>query len=112
MNGMNEKTPESHECKRQRRRQKQREQRGTRLACEKKEQRTLRLQERRLQLRREARKRREESRRGLKKQNRKNRSDSKLNGSEVPAGVSVKQPNKSSQAAGSKRRYARRHENG
>ena len=54
MNGMNEKTPESHECKRQRKRQrrlqKQREQRRTRLACEKKEQRQRRLQERRLQL--------------------------------------------------------------
>ena len=46
------------------------------------EQRTLRLQERRLQLGREARKRREQSRRGLKKQTRKHRRDSKLNGSE------------------------------
>ena len=36
----------------------------------------------------------EQSRRGLKKQTRKQRSDSKLNGSEVPAEVSVKQPNK------------------
>ena len=60
MNGMNEKTPESYECKRQRRLQKQREQRRTTLACGKKEQRTLRLQERRLQLRREARNRRRE----------------------------------------------------
>ena len=41
---MNEKTPESHECKRQRRLQNQREQRRTRLACEKKEQRPRRLQ--------------------------------------------------------------------
>ena len=49
---------------------------------------------RRLQLCREARKRRERSRRGLKKQGRDHRSDSKLNGSEVPADVSVKQQNK------------------
>ena len=34
MNEMNEKTPESHECKRELRLQKQREQREARLACE------------------------------------------------------------------------------
>ena len=50
--------------------------------------------ERRLKLRREARKRRAQSSRGLKKQDRKHRRHSKLNGSEVPADVSVKQPNK------------------
>ena len=44
MNVMNEKTAESDECKRQRRLQKQREQRRTRLACDKKEQRQRRLQ--------------------------------------------------------------------
>ena len=37
MNGMNEKTPESHECKSQLRVQKQREQSRARLACETKE---------------------------------------------------------------------------
>ena len=55
---------------------KRREQRRTGLACEKKEQRTLRLQERRLHLHREARRRRKQSRRGLKKQARNHRSDS------------------------------------
>ena len=50
--------------------------------------------ERRLQLCREARKPRERSRRGLKKQARKHRSDSKLNGSEGPADVTLKKPNK------------------
>ena len=54
---MNEKTPESHECKCQLRLQKQREQRRARLALETKEQR-----ERRLQLQHTARKRREQSR--------------------------------------------------
>ena len=67
-------------------------------------QRMLRLQERRLQFSREARKRCEQSLGGLKKQTRKHRRDSKLNGSEVPEDVSVKQPHKSSEAAGSKRR--------
>ena len=57
MTDMNEKTPESHECKRQLRLQKQHEQRRARLASETKEQR-----ERRLQLQRTARKRREQSR--------------------------------------------------
>ena len=35
MNGMNDKTPESHECKGQLRLQKRREQRRTNLVCEK-----------------------------------------------------------------------------
>ena len=56
MKGVNEKTPESHEYKRQLRLEKQREQSRVRLACETKEQR-----QRRLQLRREARKGREQS---------------------------------------------------
>ena len=70
MNGMNEKAPESHECERKLRLQRQREQRRARLARETKEQR-----QRRLQLRRE------ETDVvskvvGLKKQARKHRSDS------------------------------------
>ena len=56
MNGMTEKTPESHECERQRV-QMQREQRRERLACETKEKRP-----RRIQLRRKARKRCKRSR--------------------------------------------------
>ena len=58
MNGMNERTPESYECKRQLHLQKQCEQSWARLACETKEQR-----QRKLQPRRKARKRREQSRR-------------------------------------------------
>ena len=58
MNGMNERTLESHECKRQLHLQKQCEQSWARLACETKEQR-----QRKLQPRRKARKRREQSRR-------------------------------------------------
>ena len=52
MNGLNEKTPESHECKRKVRLQKQVEQNRAKLACETKE-----------QLQREARKGGEQSRR-------------------------------------------------
>ena len=94
MNRMNKKTPESHECKQQRRLQKQHAQRQTRLACGPKEQCQQRPKERRLQLHCEAQKHCEQSRRRLKKQTRKHRSDSRLNGSEMPADVSVKQPNK------------------
>ena len=88
MNGMNEKAPESHECERKLRLQRQREQRRARLARETKEQR-----QRRLQLRRE------ETDVvskvvGLKKQARKHRSDSKPSASEMAAYVSAKQPNK------------------
>ena len=96
INGRNETTPESHECKWQCRLQKLREQWRRWLACEKKEQCQRRLQLRviRLQLCQEAQKCREQSRCGLKKQARNHRSDSKLNGRWAPADVSIKQPNK------------------
>ena len=85
MDGMNEKTPESHEHKRQLRLQKQREQSRARLACETKEQRTSEGVKRENVVSKVV---------LLKKQARKHRSDSKLDGSEIPADVSVKQLNK------------------
>ena len=85
---VNDKRPECHECKRHFRLQKEREQKRTR------EHETKRSScGRRLQLRREPRKSlwdKEKSQWLV----RKHRSDSKLNGSEMPADVSVKQPNK------------------
>ena len=87
MNVVNEETPETHEGKRQLRFQKQREQ------DDQKSRKTKDQRERSFNF---AVKRENVVSKvfGLKKTTRKYRSDSKLNGSEMPADVSVKQPNK------------------
>ena len=107
MNGMNEK---SHKCKRQRCLQKQWEQRRTSLACEKMSNEGCKN---------------EVFNSAVKHENvlskvvagwrnkpgstERSQSSTAVRG--VPVDASVKQPNKSSQAAGSKRRYAHRHAN-
>ena len=87
MNGMNEKTPESHECKSQLHVQKQREQSRARLACETKERAkaSTPLTVKRLNVVSEV--------ISWQKQARKHRSDSKLDDSEMLADAGVKQPN-------------------
>ena len=88
MNGMNEKTQESHECKRQHRLQKQHEQKREGLACE-----TLKSNVNEGWNSAVKRKNLVSKVTGLKREARKHRSDSKPNDSEIPADVSVKQPN-------------------
>ena len=88
MNGANEETPESHEYKPQLRLQKQFEQSRARLPVR---------QKRNASEGSNSTVKREKVVSkivGLKKKARKHRSDSKLNGREVPADISVKQPNK------------------